>query len=141
MNFAVYEDAERILFTTYLGLASFNDIIEPGILPVYKPGHCGVYDFRSDRASKSSRDEFREDKVVRLGILPGFCGFALGPGSIPAEDELTRDICEMVKRRSIPIWLVFAAQIFLDIHHTLGGQVSRGFSDLVLSASYVENNI
>ncbi|MCJ1376607.1 hypothetical protein MMC20_007850 [Loxospora ochrophaea] len=141
MNFTVYEDAEPMLFPTYLLLSSFKDIIEPGILPVSKPGHSGVYDASSDRESRSSRDKFREDKVVLLEILPDFCVFALQPGSIPAEDEMMRGVREMVKQNVVPIWLVFAAQIFLDIHHILRKQVDNGFDDLARSAKYVENNI
>ena len=141
MNFAVYEDAEKMLFPAYLLVSSFNNILEPGILPVYKPGHYGVYDPSSDRSSKSSREKFREDKIILLEVLPDLCVFAQGPGSIPAEDEVTRGLSEMIKLNKVPIWFAFGAQIFLDIHHTLREQVSCGYYDLVRSAKYVENNI
>lgn len=139
-NFAVYEDIGTILFPTYALLSSFKDIIVPGELPLYRAGAYGLYDPSSDRASQSSREKFRDDKVVLLEILPEFCVLALGAGSIPAEDELTRGIRGMVENNELLIWLAFAAQIFLDIHHTLRGQVSRGFDDLVRSAKYVEAN-
>ncbi|KAI9784493.1 MAG: hypothetical protein M1835_003574 [Candelina submexicana] len=141
MNFAIYREAETMLFPTYMLLSSFMDVIEPGSLPVYKPGHFGVHEPASERAPKSSRDRFREDKVVLLETLPDFCVFAQMPGSIPAEDELTRGVREMVKRKEVPIWLTFAAQVFLDIHHTLREQVGIGIHDLIKSASYAGNNI
>ncbi|KAF7502110.1 hypothetical protein GJ744_007108 [Endocarpon pusillum] len=141
MNFAVYEDAESVLFPTYMLISSFNDVVVPGSLPAYKPGHYGAYSAQSDRMSKSSRDKFREDKVVLLEILPEFCVLALAPNGAPAEDEMTRGMREMVKHKKIPLWLTFAAQIFLDIHHTLREKVGDGLFDLVKSARYVENSI
>lgn len=47
----------------------------------------------------------------------------------------------MVSQNKVPVWLAFAAQIFLDIHHILRKDISRGYYDLVSSAKYVENNI
>jgi hypothetical protein len=141
MNFAVYEDAEPIFFPTYLLLLSFSDVIQPGQLPIYKPGHYGVYDPRSDRSLKSSREKFREDRVILLGILPDFCVFAFRHGSIPSEDEMTRGIGEMAKEKRVSIWLSFAAQVYLDIHHILREKVGRGFDDLTSSAKYVQSNI
>lgn len=89
MNFAVYKDAEPMLFPAYMLMSSFNSIIEPGILPVYKAGHYGVYDASSDRASKSSREQFREDKIILLELLPDLYIFSLRSSGIPAEDGMT----------------------------------------------------
>ena len=141
MNFEAYEDVESTFFPAYMILSSFHEIIEPGQLPVYKPGYFGSYDPRSERADKVSKHKFREDKVVLLENLPDFCVVAQAPESIPAEDEMSRGMREMVKDGQLPIWLVFAAQIYLDIHHTLRQKVSNGFHDLVKSARYVEKNI
>lgn len=141
MNFAVYNDAETLLFPAYMLVSAFNRILEPGSLPVYKPGHYGVYDPLSDRASKSSRDKFREDKIILLELLPDFYVFSLTRGKIPAEDEMTRGIREMAAQNKVPIWLAFAAQVFLDIHHILREQIGRGRDDLVKSAKYVESGI
>lgn len=41
----------------------------------------------------------------------------------------------------IPLWLVFAAQIFLDIHHVLREDVGRAFSDLSNSAQLISASI
>lgn len=140
MNFAIYEDAEAMLFPAFMLLSSFNDILEPGVLPMYKPGHFGVYAPQSNRASMSSREKFREDKIVLLEILPEIFTLILRP-EVPAEDEMTRGIREMKKQREVPLWLTFAAQIFLDIHHILRERVSDGFKDLVRCSTYIENDI
>ena len=141
MNFAVYDDAEPILVPTYMLVSAFKDILQPGILPMYQPGYYGVYDALSERETKSARDKFREDKIVLLKVLPDFYVFSLRDGSMPAEDEMTRGVREMAKQSKVPIWLVFGAQVFLDIHHTLRDQVDRGFEDLIKSATHVKNNI
>ena len=49
---------------------------------------------------------------------------------LPAEDEITRGLRNMVLSKQISVWLAFAAQIFLDVHHLLRGDVDRGFDDL-----------
>ncbi|KAL9607248.1 MAG: hypothetical protein Q9167_007820 [Letrouitia subvulpina] len=141
MVFAVYDEAESILFPAYMLMSSFSDVVKPGILPSYKLGYFGVYDASSDRRSKSARDKFREDKILMMEVLPDFCAFAQRPGRNPAEDGITRGMREMIKQNKVHVWLAFAAQIFLDISHILRVEASRGFSDLVRSAKYVETNI
>lgn len=141
MNFDVYEDAEPMLFPAYMLMSSFKDVLEPEVLPVFKPSHFGTYDPSSDRNSKSPRDKFREDKIVLLETLPDFCVLAYVGDAIPAEDEMARGMLEMVKHNTTPIWLVFAAQIFLDIHHRLRQKVNQGFHEMVRSATYVETSI
>ena len=141
MNFAVYEEAESILFPAYMLISSFSDIVQPNILPSYKPGYFGSYDASSDRASKSARDKFREDKVLIMETLPDFCALSQRPGGNPAEDELIRGMRDITKDNRVFIWLAFAAQIFLDINHVLRDEADRGHSDLVRSAKYFETNI
>lgn len=141
MNFAVYESAEQMLFSAYLLMSSFKDLIEPGTLSMYKPGHYGIYNAFSNRDSKSFREKSKKDKVVLLEFLPDFYLFSRRSGGIPAEDEMIRGIREMVSRDKLSNWLAFAAQIFPDIHHILREEISRGYYDLVKIAQYVENNI
>lgn len=141
MIFAVYEEAEPILFPAYMLVSSFSDIVDPDTLPSFKPGYFGAYDASSDRDSKSARDKFREDKILIMEVLPDFCAFTQRPGRNPAEDGMTRGIREMIKQNEVHLWLAFAAQVFLDISHVLRVEASRGFGDLVRSAEYVETSI
>ncbi len=141
MNFEVYGDAVQIFLPTCMILSGFKNAIRPGILPRYNPDSFGVYNSSTNRASKSSRDKFVEDKVLLLDILPEFCVFSQLPEGIPAEDEMARGMRRLYNDKDLPVWLIFAAQVFLDINHALRQQVSIGYDDLVKSAKYVENNI
>ncbi|KAI9715458.1 MAG: hypothetical protein M1812_005934 [Candelaria pacifica] len=143
INFAIYDDAESMFLITYGHLSSYIGIIGENNLPIYRPGTYGVYDAASDRTSKSSRDRFREDMILLLEILPDFCYFSIVSSTVkgPVTDEIACAVQEMITRNEVPIWLAFAAQVFLDIHHTFREKVSKGFNDLVKSAKYIENNI
>lgn len=141
MNFNIYTKVEPLMFSTYMLLSSFIDVIESTSLPIYKTGHFGTYNASSNRSQKSARDKFREDKIVLLEVLPEFCVLARYPKTIPAEDNFTCGMREMIKTKKVSIALVLATQIFLDVHHILRDQIVTGFSDLVKSAQYVANNI
>lgn len=140
MNFEAYEEVEAKFFPAYTILSFLNKQIKPGRLPLYA-GQYGSYEPKSHRESKSPKEKFREDKAILLAALPDFCVVAHAPGGMPAEDEMTRGIREMVKDDKVPGWLVLAAQVYLDIHHILRQKVSYGFHYLVKSARYVEKNI
>ena len=100
INFTIYDDAEPLLFPTYMLLWSFNTIQGepgPGMVPLFDTGHIGVYDASSDRASKSLREKFKEDQVILLKVLTDFCILSIGRISNPAEDEMIRGMREMVR--------------------------------------------
>ena len=140
MNFAVYNEAEEIFFPTYMLLSSFCDVLKAVPLPIYKPGTYGIYNASSNRNSKSAREKFREDKIIMLEALPEFCLLARSD-QVLGEDELTRGVRQMVKTKQVPMWLTFAAQIFLDIHHIFRAEVEKGFHDFVRSSKFIETNI
>ena len=53
-------------------------------------------------------------------ILPALCSVAsLKCFPTCAEDELTKGARRMLQEREIPIWLVLAFQVYLDIHYTM----------------------
>lgn len=57
---AVYDLAEDCLLFTYIILDSVQDVISPGHLPVYKAGHFGRRDLRTERSEKSPREKFEK---------------------------------------------------------------------------------
>lgn len=60
---------------------------------------------------------------------------------LPVMDELTRGVIEMCKTKKPPIWLAFAAQIFLDIKNILRDQLGKGFSDLRMAGLATKKSI
>ncbi|PLB54962.1 hypothetical protein P170DRAFT_28669 [Aspergillus steynii IBT 23096] len=126
LNFRMYDAAESIMMPTFMLLQSFDRLAEPGNILPYKPGYYGTFDPASNRSKKSARERYQEDKIVMLEVLSEFLAFHRGVPSQTFEDEFTRGLRLMFDTHEIPIWLVFAAQVFLDIHHALRGQVQEG---------------
>ncbi|KAH8428254.1 uncharacterized protein LDX57_005957 [Aspergillus melleus] len=133
LNFRVYDTAESMMLPTFMLLQSFNALVESGNVLSCKPGYYGTFDPASVRSEKSVRGKYQEDKIVMLEALSGFLTFHRGVSPQPFEDQFTRGLRLMFKTHDVPIWLVFAAQVFLDIHHALRGNVRKAFSDLKTS--------
>lgn len=60
---------------------------------------------------------------------------------LPAEDEITRGLVAFVSNKKIPLWLSFATQIFLDIHHGLRQTKTKAFNDLQFTALRTKKTI
>lgn len=141
-NFAVYDLAEECLLSTYVLLSSVQDVISPGHLPVYKPGHFGHRDLRSKWAQKSPREKFQDDSLVLFEAFPDLMLMTMITAQSPlAEDELIRGFRDMAPGKDIPLRLVFATQCFLDIQHVLEQDVSRAHEQLVHNANGIRASI
>ena len=57
------------------------------------------------------------------------------------EDELTRGLRNVGPGKRIPLWLVFAAQFFLDAQHVLGEATQNAYADLRKGAQHIQNSI
>lgn len=141
MNYQMYDIADHIFIPSYMFLKAFGALVGPRNIPQYKPGFYGTYDPSSDRSKMSAREKYLEDKIVLMEILPDFCVIGQVMKTVPAEDELTRGLREMFKTHNIPVWVAFAAQIFIDIHHVLREDVYRGFADLSRTANVINGSI
>ncbi|KAJ6004692.1 hypothetical protein N7540_013061 [Penicillium herquei] len=62
---------------------------------------------------------FIEDKIILLSILPEFCMVDFFKIPMLTGDAITRGLAEFSKSKEVNVWLCFAAQIFLDVHHTM----------------------
>lgn len=141
-NFKVYDLAEDCLVTTYTTMSSLQDIIEPGILPVYKPGHFGYRDRSKDWDDMTSRGKFREDQLILFEAFPDLVLLSMITSRSPlAEDELIRGIRDMLPGRPIPLWLVFAGRCFLDIQHVMKRAVGLGYDQLGRTAEAMKLSI
>lgn len=47
----------------------------------------------------------------------------------------------VIRGRNIGLWLVFACQAFLDVHHLLKDEVGRAFNDLTVRATNLKANL
>lgn len=143
INMKLKDVADFTCLPVYIILDSFLPVLEDGVVPVLKPGFFGEID-RSGR-QLSWRQRFNQHKIALLDLLPDFCLVnTLGP-PLPMMDELTRGLVDMVETRKIPIWLVLASQLYLDIHdamfqHPLGG-IERAHKDLQRMGQYASKTL
>jgi hypothetical protein len=54
---------------------------------------------------------------------------------IPEQDELTKNTLKIARTKDIPIWLVLAFQVQLDIHYVLLRDASRAQAELFIAAT------
>ena len=142
INFKVYDLVEDIMLGTYSTVHSLQDILQPGIVPVYKPGHFGSRDHSVAWFEKSAREQFKDDQLVLFEAWPDLVLTAMiTKKSSISEDELIRGIRGMRPGAKIPLWLVFAFQCFLDAQHILGQDLERPFQDLKQNSSDIAQSI
>ncbi|MCJ1287916.1 hypothetical protein MMC26_007268 [Xylographa opegraphella] len=140
-NYAMADVAEWMYLPVYVLLSSFCDVISKGAVPVAKRGLFGLYNPHASRARMSFREAFKEDQIVLLEALPEFCLIQMFGLELPVVDELTRGLCEMSRTKQISLWLVFATQIFLDIHHIMREAVDQGLVQLRVIGSEAKSTL
>lgn len=141
-NLAVYDLAEDMMLPTYSILSSLQDVIQDGFVPQYKPGFLGFRDRSTHWHQKSARDQIQDDRLVMMESFPDLVLLSMITSKMPlAEDELMRGIRQMSPGKDIPLWLVFAAQCFLDAQHELKGDISNGHDQLRHNANSIRASI
>ncbi|KAK3996598.1 hypothetical protein QBC44DRAFT_377370 [Cladorrhinum sp. PSN332] len=121
-NHVAYDLADYTYMNAYTLLESCLSVYDPKHLPLYKPGAFGYYDPTLDRSVLSGAKKFNEDQVLIMEMFTELVTVGLIK-NYPVEDEMMRGMKEALKTGHSPFYLVFATQIFLDIHHILREQV------------------
>ncbi|KAL8848129.1 MAG: hypothetical protein Q9221_006849 [Calogaya cf. arnoldii] len=141
-NLAVYDLAEDIMLPTFSILSSLQDVIQNDPVPQYKSGYLGYRDRRTHWHQKSARDKIQDDHLVMMEAFPDLLLLSMMTSKMPlAEDELMRGVRQMSPDKDIPLWLVFAAQCFLDAQHELEGDISKGHDQLRTNADSIRTSI
>ncbi|RAL09961.1 uncharacterized protein BO97DRAFT_457282 [Aspergillus homomorphus CBS 101889] len=133
--------AEWCYVPTKVLLESFANVLQVDHLPVFRKGHFGIYNPKADRERMSLGQKFNEDKILLLSILPEFCMFDTFKIQMPTQDMITRGLTEFAKTKKVTLWLCFAAQIFLDVHHIMRHSTSGAFGDLRMSGLRIQKTI
>ncbi|KAL4883353.1 hypothetical protein BJY04DRAFT_216652 [Aspergillus karnatakaensis] len=126
---------------TKILLESFADVLQDNHLPVFKRGYFGTYNPKSDRERMSLSQKFNEDKIILLSILPEFCMLDTFKIQMPTADVITRGIAEFARTKKVTLWLCFASQIFLDVHHIMRHSPLGAFGDLRMSGLRIQKTI
>lgn len=106
----------------FIMLESFLKVLDPGRLPLYKEGMFGTYDPARDWSRMPKQDKFQQDKILMMEFFTELAT-VVRCVDYPVRDEFIRGMQELDRSREIPMYLAFAAQIFLDIHHVLRARV------------------
>ncbi|KAM7190876.1 hypothetical protein V8F20_009560 [Naviculisporaceae sp. PSN 640] len=122
-----YDIADESFIMTYRLLHLLPHSIDPKTLPSIREGTLAPYNPNSNRESKSGKEKFLEDKSLIIEVFTELMTIIRLVPEYPACDELLRAIKEIDKnpKEPVPFWAVFAAQIFLDIQHTLRGSALK----------------
>ncbi|POS76706.1 hypothetical protein DHEL01_v204908 [Diaporthe helianthi] len=136
-----YDIADSTFFGTYHMLDGFMAILQPGKLPLFKPGHFGIYDPKSDWSRKTGPEKWQEDKILLMEACTDLMTIIRTLPQWPVEDELLRGMREMDETHKVPFYLVFAVQVYLDIHHLLRDHVGRGLHEMARQTSMMRNDL
>ena len=98
-------------------------------------------DLSKDRSAMSYWERGWEDMTLLVALLIEARMLNSYEAHLPAQDELTRGLREFLGAKNIPVWLTFAAQIYLDIHHDMREKVSSGFGRLQLFAQQAKKTV
>jgi hypothetical protein len=117
-------------------LSEFASILEPNIAPIYN-GQFGYYQPDATLKKKTAHEQHFQDRQLLLEYLPEIAKMAKINLQLPAEDELTTGLGEMMKKNDImacPMYAIFATKIFLSIHHVLRANAVQPFEELQATA-------
>ena len=108
-------------------LNDFIRILEPNSLVQKKTGHLGEYDPTQDRLCLSDDEKYREDVIILTELMTEVVTLARLDLEVPGQDELTSGLRDAINAGSdsiVPTFVIFAAQLLLDIHHVLRSNAS-----------------
>ncbi|KAK8170770.1 hypothetical protein BKA80DRAFT_305670 [Phyllosticta citrichinensis] len=98
MNFLAYDDADIVMFPTYLLLTSLFLVVQDDLemILICKPGHLGKVDYFSDWNSKAPWKKYQSDKALLLEVLGSLTAVIRLAGDkkkgVLAEDALIRGL-------------------------------------------------
>lgn len=142
MKFCIYDVADTTFELAHTLLNVFRDSFkDPHNTPLLKYSVFDHYDPSRDRSKMSPREKYGEDKVLLAECFTDLLILNRAKPVSPEEDEFMRGMRAMFDTGKIPIWLVFATQIFLDIHHELRQDVERGYHDLYQSVQIIRKSV
>ncbi|KAI0853040.1 hypothetical protein F5Y00DRAFT_225204 [Daldinia vernicosa] len=140
-NYDTYDIADGTYIIICRILDAFAGAVQPRAIPLYEEGVYGYYNPRSARDSKSGYQKFEEDRFLLTSFFTDLMAVERGVTDYPVEDEFFRGIKELAKTKEVTFHLIFAAQVFLDIHYILRENVGRGFDTLQVNLHFLAREI
>lgn len=127
-----YEIADRTYMIAYTILDNILEIVKlPGPLPAFLHDPSGTYDPTPDWDSMTTHEKYKQDEFVMIDFLNDVMALVRHVPHYPVHDEFIRGMLELDRTKEIPMYLAFAAQMFLDIHHILRGRVYSAYESCI----------
>ncbi|WQF77176.1 hypothetical protein CDEST_02190 [Colletotrichum destructivum] len=138
-NYQCYQEGSDFYYNTFSLLNSFNSnsVTDPGI-PTYN-GKFGWYD--DTKQARNGRERWQEDKAALLEVFADQTMLVQLLKAVPVHDEFTKGLKTMLETSKIPVWLCFAAQVYLDVLKFLGASVRNGERDLQRSTRVIADSV
>jgi hypothetical protein len=131
-NLEAYNLAQLCLINTTSLLTSYANSNSGDLIINNYNGKFGWYDEELGAEGETNRAKWDQDKTAMMEVLPDlqFLSSNLGTGAV--EDELIRGIGVLMNNPGdgAPLWLAWAAQIYLDVLQFLGSNCSRSFDEM-----------
>ncbi|KAH8160802.1 hypothetical protein CIB48_g7438 [Xylaria polymorpha] len=141
LNYDTYDTGDGTYLTTYRLLKAFANDLQRVQIPFYKEEIFGCYDPASDRSKKTGWEKFKDDRALLLSFFTQQMTALIFNHGWPVKDEFLRGMEELSKTKEVPFYVVFAAQVFLDITYELGEAIQRPFSTMVSHTTFIDNDI
>lgn len=122
-------------------LEKFLHLLEPDALPIYNDGEFGTYDPTRDWKAMSKQEKYQQDDKLTRGLFTETAIVARWFIDYPVYDEFIRGMQELDRTREIPMYLAFATQILLDIHHILGGKVYSAQQTFMTHLGFIDEDL
>ncbi|KAG5962805.1 hypothetical protein E4U58_003743 [Claviceps cyperi] len=135
-----YDRAEVTYVAAYQMIDSFSDVLVPGEIPLYKEGMYGYFDPESDHSQKTGKQKFEDNRALLMPFFTELMTVVSLKGWL-VQDEFMRGMEEVQKTKKVPFYVVFAAQVFLDITYQLGSNIERPFAEMAGHMRFIETDI
>ena len=127
---SAWDQVEESFLLVYRQLSSSHRVgKKTGPVPITRESWMGTFDPALDRDKASIKRLYEQDSGLLSDMI-----VTLGPyvrlGNTPNDDELMKGMRDHLGSGSPPLWLVFAGQVFVDIHSMLKTKGDQPFKDL-----------
>lgn len=138
-NLDAYAIADRVFLNSYLILVDLSHYRETNMVTWVDDLVPESRDTSSEWPQKSPKDKLLDDDFVLYRAFTGLTALAALDRSI--EDEFVRGVRDMAPGKPVPLWLAFAAQMYLDIQHALGPDLERPYQEMHKAGRFIKANL
>ncbi|RGP65172.1 hypothetical protein FLONG3_9325 [Fusarium longipes] len=137
----VYENFTFNFSFVFDVLEKLAQVPRQGKTDIHPDGHFGEIDLDTPWQSKSTEEKMNHDTAIISELWLEALAIAYSLSKYSTTDEFIRGVQEFRKTKKIPISLVFAAQITLDINHAVGKYAETSIETLLTRLRYMSKSI